>query len=162
MTKSQKNSFRKFWTTLFSWIILDQISKYIIRARCLGHYTLPITILDNWIYIRPSFNTGAAWGMFSQSTYLLGLLGCLAVLVIFLTRKNLEVHTYQYTFGSICGGIIGNIIDRLLFGYVTDFIDVNLQIYRWPTFNIADSAICIGITHYILSTSRRKSTNPCQ
>jgi signal peptidase II len=100
--------------------------------------------------------------MFSQNAYPLGLLGCLALLGIFFTRKKLGIFIYQCTFGVICGGIIGNIIDRLLFGYVTDFIDINLQIYRWPTFNVADSAICIGIIHYIFATSIDKSTNSRQ
>ncbi|MDR0351538.1 MAG: signal peptidase II [Puniceicoccales bacterium] len=156
MTKSPKNNFRRFWTILVTLVTLDQISKYITRA---GGHMFPITILDNWIYIRPSFNTGAAWGIFSRNAHALGLLGCLALAAIFLYRKKLEIITYQCTFGSICGGIVGNIIDRLIFGCVTDFIDINLQVYRWPTFNIADSAICLGVTYYILGTSLIRPAN---
>ncbi|MDR2735866.1 MAG: signal peptidase II [Puniceicoccales bacterium] len=159
--KPQRNNFCKFWTTLLILCTLDQTTKYLARTQCFGQCAFPITILENWIYFVPSFNTGAAWGMFSKNARALGMLGCLALVAIFLARKRLELFTNQYVFGAICGGIIGNIIDRLVFGCVTDFIDVNLQVYRWPTFNVADSAICIGVIYYAIKT-HFKSTNNCQ
>ena len=103
-------------------------------------------------------NYGAAWGLFSEYGHILIALGFLSLLAIYLLRRDLELYTIQgqISFGLIISGIVGNTIDRLIHGRVIDFLDVDLQFYRWPTFNIADCGIVIGALMYVWMNFRPK------
>ena len=85
---------------------------------------------------------------------MLALMALAALAAVFYYRKELkfEIPAMQLSFGLICGGIVGNLVDRALHGYVVDFLDFLLAGYRWPTFNLADSGICIGVTLYLLNS----------
>jgi signal peptidase II len=101
-------------------------------------------------------NPGAAWSLFSDYPEALTLLAMVALFSIFFFRKHLELYrtSLQYIFGGICGGIAGNLGDRLFRepAAVVDFIDVFLPLieYDYPIFNIADSAIFIGAFSYLV------------
>lgn len=101
-------------------------------------------------------NPGAAWSLFSDYPEALTLLAMVALFSIFFFRKHLELQrmSLQYIFGGICGGIAGNLGDRLFRepAAVVDFIDVFLPWieYDYPIFNIADSAIFIGAFSYLI------------
>ncbi len=97
-------------------------------------------------------NTGAAWSMFRGNNALLAFISFLALLVLLFNRRQFESGTLpgQIALGLIVGGILGNLTDRLRFGYVVDFLYFHL--YRrgggeigFPAFNVADSAICTGV-----------------
>ena len=98
--------------------------------------------------------------MFSEYSGILTLLSFAVLLFIFCFRKQLELHrdTVQIAFGLLIGGILGNLIDRIRVGHVIDFIDIHLPFTlpyilpygRWPAFNIADSAIVVGMLFYLL------------
>jgi signal peptidase II len=75
----------------------------------------------------------------------LGLLGMVVLFFTYYLRNIFGIYERPITFGLLFGGILGNVIDRLCRGFVVDFIDVNLQIYRWPTFNVADAALCVSV-----------------
>jgi len=116
----------------------------------------PIQVIDGlagpevFLEITYITNPGAAWSMLSDYPKLLTLLALFALLAIFIFRKQLELHTtrMQWIFGGICGGIAGNLTDRLFRepAEVVDFIDIYLPLlnYDYPVFNIADSALCLG------------------
>jgi signal peptidase II len=74
----------------------------------------------------------------------------LAALYAFRQKLELERRSMQVVFGLIAGGIVGNLIDRLIIGRVTDFLDFHIGIHRWPTFNIADSCMVVGVCLYVL------------
>jgi signal peptidase II len=114
----------------------------------------PITVIDGFLDIVHVNNKGAAWGILSGYGTWLGLLGILAIVGIAYYRKDLELHRQhmQIAFGMLTGGIIGNIIDRILYGHVIDFIDVYFKDYHWPAFNVADSCITLGVACYIIIT----------
>ncbi|HCJ11590.1 MAG: signal peptidase II [Verrucomicrobia bacterium GWF2_51_19] len=96
-------------------------------------------------YITRVHNTGAAWGLFQNASLVLAALAILACLAIFYFRKTwINSKISQGLMGALVGGILGNLFDRLSYGYVIDFIDVHLPFYHWPTFNIADCAIVLG------------------
>lgn len=109
-------------------------------------------------------NTGAAWSLFYGNNGLLALVSLGALLVLFLTRHRFDtrVLTGQIAFGFIFGGILGNLTDRLRFGHVVDFIRFYL-LQRgggevgFPAFNIADSAICVGVGLLFLLSWRNES-----
>ncbi len=94
------------------------------------------------------------------------LLAIVVLAVIFRFRKELilEHVSMQYAFGFLCGGIIGNLTDRLVHGHVIDFLDFHLlPDYRWPAFNVADMAICTGMFLYIVCNirmTRKTSAQP--
>lgn len=145
-------------------LVLDQITKILVQ------YSIPfessyfapdrVTIIEDFFYLVHIGNKGAAWGMFSEYSGVLTLLSFAVLLFIFCFRKQLELHrgTMQIAFGLLIGGILGNLIDRIRVGHVIDFIDIHLPFTlpyilpfgRWPAFNIADSAIVVGMLFYLL------------
>ena len=126
-------------------ILLDQISKYIVQqnAAAIGQ----MEIIPNFLYLRYIKNTGAAWSMLSNHTMLLTLISVveIGILVYFLLDVRKKKQTlYRIALSLMIGGAIGNLIDRVSFHYVRDFIDTYIFGYDFPVFNIADSALCIG------------------
>lgn len=145
--------------------VLDQASKLAVEA------TLPLPvyapdpaapeIIPGFLYLAHVGNTGAAWGLFDGMRWPLALLAVAALVAIYAFREGLEIRLrpQQLIFGLFAGGIAGNLFDRLFRAYVVDFIDVHLPGYRWPAFNLADSALTIGVILYFALTlweSRRK------
>ncbi len=124
----------------------DQLSKFWIRSNlALGESLFEL----GFFHIRRIHNTGAAFGLFQDHSFLLTVIAIIAVLflllVVFVVYRQflfLDDRLGRLTLGLILGGAIGNLLDRLLFGYVTDFIDFTV----WPAFNVADSAITVGVT----------------
>ena len=145
-------------------LVLDQITKILVQ------YSIPfessyfapdrVTIIEDFFYLVHIGNQGAAWGMFSEYSGILTLLSFAVLLFIFCFRKQLELQRgkVQIAFGLLIGGILGNLIDRIRVGHVIDFIDIHLPFTlpyilpfgRWPAFNIADSAIVVGMLFYLL------------
>ena len=83
----------------------------------------------------------------------------LALLAIFIGRHHLGLRDKfaQTCFGLLCGGVVGNLTDRLLYGHVVDFLDFHFGRYVYPTFNVADAGICIGVFGYIIWSLRQPS-----
>ena len=111
-----------------------------------------IEVIPGFFYIIHVGNTGAAWSMFSGQSVLLALLALGTLVAIFFWRHALGLRDRlsQVSFGLLCGGIVGNLLDRLLHKHVIDFIDLHFgSSYIYPTFNVADSAICIGVILYL-------------
>ena len=148
----------KYNTLLFCLLVvlvLDQSTKYfVVQHIRYGTYINPppIPVIDGFFYLVHIGNTGVAWGMLQGFGSLLAIFAVIVILSIFLFRRMLQLHLrpMQIVFGIMIGGILGNFIDRILVKHVVDFIDIHLPFYRWPAFNIADSAIFIGVTSYII------------
>jgi len=127
-------------------IILDQVSKYIIRAN-LG-INDSIKILGNLIRITYVKNTGISFGLFKGHNILFLLLSILVfILLLFIFIRDKK---YAIQLSLIMGGIVGNVIDRIILGYVVDFIDIAV----WPVFNIADTAISVGIVWLLFASEK--------
>lgn len=127
--------------------VLDQLTKYVAAGYLARHGELALIPFLNLALVH---NTGAAFGIFSQAGgwqnvffIVVALIACVAILwmVWRLERKDLLLVSGLML---ILGGAAGNLIDRLVHGYVIDFIDVYYRAWHWPAFNIADSAITIG------------------
>jgi len=146
-----------FVALALSVFIADQASKcWISRFSGLELGAYPphggFEVIPGFFSIVYNTNSGAAWGMFAGQRVLLALLAIGAVAAILLLRRNIELHrkSMQVVFGLMLGGIVGNLADRVLFGSVTDFLDFTFGHYRWPTFNIADSAMVVAVSIYIV------------
>lgn len=140
-----------FFLTALLIVAADQFSKAWIRSNLdVGQSILELGFF-RLTYIH---NTGAAFGLFQGKSFPLTIIASIGIVAIlacalFAYRHYpiLDSKLVKSALGLILGGTVGNLIDRLRFGYVTDFIDFNL----WPTFNIADSAVTIGIILFAYS-----------
>jgi len=136
-------------------IIVDQVTKYWIMQSMRLHESIPvIPNLFSFTYIR---NPGAAFGLLAGSsnafrTVFFGItsLFALALLGTILVRLPAKDWVGQVSIAGILGGAVGNLIDRLRFGEVIDFLDVYVESYHWPAFNVADSAISVGVVCLII------------
>ncbi len=113
-------------------------------------------IIRGFFYIIHVGNTGAAWSMFAGQGVMLAALAASTLLAIFFFRHALGLRDRftQLCFGLLCGGIAGNFVDRLVYGHVVDFVDLHFGSYIYPTFNVADSGICIGVILYLWQSLR--------
>ncbi len=136
--------------TAIAALALDQLSKAWVVGNVAGRP--PISIIEGFARLRYTENTGAAFGFFQGWTGLLSIAAIGIIIAIVLSASRVGTSAYgMVALGLVTGGALGNLIDRLRLGHVTDFIDVygpylniNNVHYTFPVFNIADSAITIG------------------
>lgn len=135
------------WLSLLV-LILDQASKLAIDSSMQLFESIPLMPGFNLTYVH---NTGAAFSFLSQAggwqRWLFAGLAVVmsSVITVWLLRLQKHETLMATALSLILGGAIGNLIDRVTYGYVIDFLDVYYQSWHWPAFNIADSAICIGV-----------------
>ena len=131
-------------------LFLDQWSKGLVTRTMEVHQSKTIiTDVFDLTYVR---NTGAAFGLFASvdSSLKAILLNSIAVIVFLIVsayalRSSHKSVRLQVGLALILGGAVGNLLDRVRFGYVVDFLDFSVSGHHWPAFNVADSAICIGV-----------------
>lgn len=153
-------AYRLLLAIMLAVIALDQASKaWITSHLALGTYGLPgaIPVVRGFFHLVHVGNTGAAWSMLTGRSVLLASLAAGTLIAIFLWRRALGLRdrTAQVCFGLLCGGIIGNLCDRLVYGHVVDFLDFHFGSYIYPTFNLADSGICVGVLLYLVHSLRQ-------
>jgi len=142
------------WITVLI-IILDQASKILADYFLQYHQPVAVMPLFNFTLL---YNKGAAFSFLAdaggwQRWFFLVLTTAVSVFIYSWLRKLKPHQVLQYTsLALILGGAIGNLIDRAIYGYVIDFLDVYYDSYHWPAFNIADSAITIGAILLIIDT----------
>jgi signal peptidase II len=133
-------------------VVLDQVTKHAIRySLALGESKAVISSLFDLTYVR---NTGAVWGSLQHQNEWLAVVS-ITVLVLMALFYHYLVGgrmIFSAALGCITGGIVGNLIDRIKLGWVTDFLDFYWNTSHWPSFNIADSAICVGVGLYLLAS----------
>lgn len=141
-------------------ILLDQIIKYLIITNL--KFTESINIIRNFFRITYLQNEGAAWSILSGNRIPLIIITLLALMFIFvLIKKKEKFLKIEYVFyGTLIGGIIGNLIDRIRYGFVIDYLDFNFGGYNYPVFNFADMCIVIStIVLIIISIKEDKNGN---
>jgi len=137
-------------------LVLDQTTKILTEKFVLSAIKV-IPGFFNLVHVR---NPGAAWGILAGKGFLLLLISIavLALIVIYI-RKLTEGWMERYlSISLICGGILGNSLDRILRGSVVDFLDFYVGTHHWPAFNVADSAICVGVFIFVISSWVRPQT----
>ncbi|GAC1433063.1 MAG: signal peptidase II [Burkholderiaceae bacterium] len=138
-------------------ILLDQISKITIAKTFVYNQARAVTSFFNLTLV---YNKGAAFSFLATESgwqrYLFTLLGIIAALVIvFLLKRHAGQRLFCWALALILGGAVGNVIDRLLYGHVIDFLDFYVSGWHFPALNIADSAICVGALLFVLDELRR-------
>ena len=125
-------------------LFIDIISKRLVIGSLLVSES--ISIIDNFFRITYALNTGVAFSMIEGYVGFIIIMTVIVIMMIFKYVKNNNISKYEeigYSF--ILGGAIGNLLDRVIYGYVIDFLDFNIFGYDFPIFNIADSFIVIGV-----------------
>jgi signal peptidase II len=136
-------------------IALDQLTKIII-VNLLPNSSIEKTVIPGFFKLVHWENTGAAWSLFRGSNAVLAAVALVALVVLYFSRHHFDARTLvgQIAFGLICGGIVGNLIDRIRVKSVIDFLYFYLGDWGFPAFNVADSAICTGVALVFLLTWR--------
>ena len=127
-------------------VVIDQITKFVILQKFVLHETLYVTSFFNLLYVR---NAGAAFSLFAdaggwQRFFFIGVAVVASAWVVWLLRRHPEQKLFCLALAMILGGAVGNLIDRVIFGSVVDFVQVHYAGYFFPAFNVADSAITVG------------------
>lgn len=150
-------------------VLLDQLSKWWILATFNLYESRPV--IPGFFDLTFLVNTGAAFGMLAGEQnlwrhlfFVTMTLIALIVLCMAFRQYRHESKAYVAGIGLIGGGALGNLVDRLRFGHVVDFLDFSIKNHHWPAFNIADSAITVGVTFFLLAgfQETRKNDSPKQ
>jgi len=148
---------RWLWLSLFL-LILDQASKQLAEAGLQLYERIPLLPFFN---LTLAYNEGAAFSFLSNQDgwqrWLFSGLALLVTLVLVMWMKRLrsDERLLAIALALIIGGALGNLIDRMLWGHVIDFLDLYYRQWHWPAFNLADSAIVLGVSLFILDTLRQ-------
>ena len=134
-----------YWLIAGGILILDQLSKAFVRAYVPSGSSLGWT----HVAITHATNTGVAFGFFQGTNWIFSLIAAIVSVLLGVYAKKLS-QDHWLAWGLILGGAIGNLVDRLLFGAVTDFI----RLGWWPSFNAADSALVIGVLLLLWQTRK--------
>lgn len=150
----KQSGLRWMWVALLA-LILDQASKLAVMANFELYESLPLIPYLNMTYVH---NTGAAFSFLADAggwqrwAFAGFALVVTVALTVMLRRQSTSLWRLNLSYTLIIGGAIGNVIDRLAYGYVVDFIDFYVGSWHWPAFNIADAAICVGAALMILDS----------
>jgi len=143
-------------------LVLDQVTKLLIVKNLALSQSVPL--INGVFHLSLVYNRGAAFGIFKDQTNLFVFTSVIAIILLSVALKNHlreKISSYNLALALVLAGAMGNLIDRLHFGYVVDFLDFRV----WPVFNIADSAITVGAVllgwHLLFSGKRDKvNKNP--
>jgi signal peptidase II len=138
-------------------LLLDQLTKITVLKLFYYGESVFVTPFFNLVLV---YNKGAAFSFLADGAgwqrYFFTIVGIgAAVFIIYLMRKHPDQKRFCGALSLILGGAIGNVIDRLVYGHVIDFLDFHVAGWHWPAFNIADSAICVGAVLFIIDELRR-------
>lgn len=142
-------------------VIADQLSKVWIRSQ-LVYGDRPTEVVGNFVRFVFSQNRGGIFGLFGDSAVILAVSSLIVIglIVVYEWREGSHSWLLTVALGLLLGGAIGNLIDRILYGYVTDFIDVGIGDSRFYTFNVADSAISVALFLLIVVALFRERLMP--
>jgi signal peptidase II len=155
----------RYYLVTFFLLIIDHATKWIANTSL--HRGQAIEIVPGYLRLSRVYNSGVAFGLFDNADYYwkpyaLGALAILAVTVILIysTRIPADRKLLHLALAITMSGILGNFIDRIIRGYVIDFIEFHIhEAFYWPTFNVADSAITIGIALLLIDAVKNSGTD---
>jgi signal peptidase II len=135
-------------------VIFDQLSKAAVRGYFAGHAAGEHENVTSFFNIVLIYNRGMSFGLFNNggglNALLFSVVAAAIVTVLTYWLSRVESPLLAGAISLIIGGAVGNVIDRIRFGAVVDFLDFHIGSWHWPAFNIADSAICVGVAVMLL------------
>lgn len=157
MPERGRNALVWLWLSLLV-LLLDQASKLAVIEQLAAYVdVIAITGFFNLVHVH---NTGAAFSLFAdqpgwQRGFFIGVAALAAAVILYLMHKTQGRRLFSIALALILGGAIGNVIDRILYGHVIDFLDIYVGSWHWPAFNVADAAISIGAVMLIWDGMRK-------
>lgn len=138
-------------------VLLDQVTKITMSRLLVYGQSEVITPYFNLVMV---YNQGAAFSFLANSGgwqrwFFSGLAFVVSLVIIWMLWKNASQRLFCWSLSLILGGAVGNLIDRLIYGHVIDFLDFHIGTLHWPAFNVADSAITLGAALFVLDELRR-------
>ena len=146
----------KIYSICVCLILLDQITKLIITLKMAVGKS--IEVIPNFFEILYLRNTGAAFSLLENMRYLFIFVSMLVFFILYkyIEKTKIKSKSEILSLGLILGGLVGNLVDRLLYGYVIDFLSFNIFGYSFPVFNVADIGIVVGVFILIISSFREE------
>lgn len=144
------------WLTLVV-ILLDMVSKYIVsKLLIVNESAMIIKNFFNITYVR---NTGAAFSIFSGNTFLVMVISFMIIMgiILYISKNKPSNKIEKISYSLILGGAIGNFIDRIIYGYVRDFIEIDIFGWDYPIFNLADVFVVVGVILLVIATWRGRN-----
>ncbi len=155
---SNKNTGLMLWLGVATVVVLlDQVTK-ITMTRLLAYGQAET--LNHYLNLVMVYNKGAAFSFLSdqsgwQRYFFSALAAAVSIFIVWMLNRNATQRLFCWSLSLILGGAIGNLIDRLAYGHVIDFLDFHVNAWHWPAFNVADSAITVGAALFVLDELRR-------
>ncbi len=155
-------------TSMINWlgiasiiVLLDQVSKIAISKLLAVEGFIRVTSFFNLVL---AYNKGAAFSFLAsesgwQRYFFTGISVAASLFLIYLLKKHPTQKLFCWAVALILGGAVGNLIDRVMYGHVIDFLDFHIGTWHWPAFNVADSTICVGVLLFVLDELRRVGKN---
>ena len=139
-------------------LIIDQIVKISVDAFL--RVSELVTVIPNFFYFTKVYNDGAAWSIFDGSVTFLIIIAIVALIFLISYQKLFQKNFRNVAgFALIYGGLFGNLVDRIIYGYVIDYIKILIGSYNFPVFNLADMAIVSGFILLIYAVVRGEDKN---
>lgn len=139
--------------------LFDMLSKIVV----INYLELEesVKIINKFLYLTYVRNTGAAWSILSNNTYIVLSISLMIIIGIiwYIMRNKIDNIFEKIAYSLILGGAIGNFVNRLIYGYVIDFIDIKIFGYDYPIFNLADVFIVAGVILLIMYSWRNSNGN---
>lgn len=155
---AKKNAGLTLWLGIAAVVVLlDQVTK-ITMSRLLAYgQSEPVTGFFNLVMV---YNPGAAFSFLANSGgwqrwFFSALALAVSIFIVWMLNRNASQRMFCWSLSLILGGAVGNLIDRLAYGHVIDFLDFHVGGWHWPAFNVADAAITIGAALFVLDELRR-------
>ncbi len=138
-------------------VLLDQLTKITMMRLLAYGQSDPVTSFFNLVMV---YNKGAAFSFLSdqsgwQRYFFTGISVLASLFILWMLKRNPTQRLFCWALALILGGAIGNLIDRVAYGHVIDFLDFHIAGWHWPAFNVADSAITVGALLFVLDELRR-------
>jgi len=139
-------------------LLMDQLAKWLVSSSMQLHQS--IELVENFFHLTYVRNPGAAFGLLARHSlrmpFFIGISLVATLGILWYARRTKGQRLIHLALGLILSGALGNLIDRIRFGEVIDFLDLHWYQYHWPAFNIADSAICVGVALLLLDSWREE------
>lgn len=144
------------WLTLVV-ILLDMVSKCIVSRLLIVNES--VMIIKNFFNITYVRNTGAAFSIFSGNTFFVMVISFMIIIgiILYISKNKPSNKIEKISYSLILGGAIGNFIDRIIYGYVRDFIEIDIFGWDYPIFNLADVFVVVGVILLVIATWRGRN-----
>ena len=143
-TRKEEALKKSCWSLIPAVFVIDRLLKiWVLQSLSVGQ---SVSVLPGVLHLTRVSNTGAAFGLWRDAPYALAVFSAFSVILIFAyLAGRLGKVSYAFAWAGVAGGALGNLYDRLRFGYVVDYLDLRI----WPVFNFADACICVAVAWII-------------